>query len=263
MSGRSRVCVLQVPPFEPDRLLGGAEVVAVHLVRALAERMEVTVVHGQPAEAANRIRCHPQFPARVLAGFPFDDHVRDEGHIRPRLTQPAHAALTAADVVVTVERTLNIPVTGRRVSCLGGVGYPHTLDVLRHRAWDRLVVPSEYVAAQVAERAPDAHGVTVVENGIDMSVFTPSPRPRRAGRPVRLLVAGRPSWDKGAERAVGVARALQQSGTAARLTCVDQPGGFGPVDFSSRLRAQAVGVDLEILPWQPHPHMPAYTARRT
>lgn len=254
---RLRVCVLHVPPFRPDRALGGAEVVAVQLVRALARAAEATVLHGHAGDSpAPATRAFSDLPARALPAFPLDDHVRERGHISPAFTGAARQVLATADVLVSVERTLAQPTGAARIACLGGVGCPHTLDVLRARAWDRLVVPSAFVARQVAERTPNASGVTVVENGLDLSLFAPPPRPRRPAGPVRLLVAGRPGWDKGFRRALDLARALEAHGTAATLTCFEQADGFGPRDFTHQLRRQAVGVRMNVLPWQPHPRMP-------
>ncbi|SFD70459.1 glycosyltransferase family 4 protein [Streptomyces aidingensis] len=256
-----KVCVLQVPPFDPARMLGGAEVVAVHLVRALASSADVTVLHGFPADARPAgSAAEPGFPARVIAAFPLDEHVREHGHISPRLTGPALRSLQEADVIVTVERTLDLPADAPRIACLGGVGYPHTLDVLRHRAWDRLVVPSPFVARQVREHAPQAANVSVVANGIDLTHFTPRPAGQaRDPVEVRLLVAGRPGWDKGFRQALGLARAMEAGGTPTTLMCFAQPDGFGAAGFTAQLRreAEAHAVRLRIMPWQPHHRMPA------
>jgi glycosyltransferase involved in cell wall biosynthesis len=260
MSRRPRACVVQVPPFDPDRMLGGAEVIAVHLVRALTAIADVTVLHGTPDPAPPHPPGGSGFPAQVLAAFPLDEHVRERGHIRPCLTEPARRVLTEADVLIIVERTLDLdhPFGASRIALLGGVGYPHTLDVLRHRAWDRLVVPSPFVARQVAEHAPQAQGVAVVENGLDPALFAPPCIPVPASPEVRLLVASRPGWDKGFRRALGLARALESAGTPVTLVCFAQPDGFGPPDFASELRSEAAvhGVRLRVLPWRAHTEMP-------
>ena len=260
MSRRPQVCVVQVPPFDPGRMLGGAEVIAVHLVRALTATAAVTVLHGTPNPAPPAPRACSDFPAQILPAFPLDEHVRDRGHIHPRLTEPARRVLAEADVVITLERTLDLnhPPGAPRIALLGGVGYPHTLDVLRHQAWDRLVVPSPFVARQVAEHAPQAPGVTVVQNGLDPALFAPPRDSVPASPDVRLLVASRPGWDKGFRRALGLARALKATGTPTTLVCFAQPDGFGPPDFASQLRSEAAahGVGLRVLPWRAHAEMP-------
>ena len=59
--------------------------------------------------------------------------------------------VTSADVIMSVENSLDLPVSAARVVLMGGVGYPHTHDIMRHRSWDQLVVPSSLVARQVSE----------------------------------------------------------------------------------------------------------------
>lgn len=242
-------------------MLGGAEVIAVHLVRALSASADVTVLHGTPGPLRPPSFL-PDLPARLLAAFPLDEHVRERGHIHPRLSEPARRFLAEADVVITVERTLDEPLdhpsNAVRIACLGGVGYPHTRDVLRHGAWDRLVVPSPFVARQIAEHAPQARGLTVVENGLDLNLFSPPPASLPHSTPARLLVASRPGWDKGFRRALRLTRALEASGTPAMLMCFAQPDGFGSSVFTAQLRGEAAadGVRLVILPWRAHARMP-------
>lgn len=262
MSCRISVCVVQVPGFNPDRMLGGAEVMAVQLVRALATLADVTVLHGTSHPPAPESRAFPGLAARVHAAFPIDEHVREQGHISPRFTTSARRRLASANVVVTVERTLTREALdgapqAARVACLGGVGYPHTLDVLRHRSWDRLVVPSRFVERQITENVPDARGVTVIENGIDPAVFAPPQARHTRSDRLRLLVASRPGWDKGFRRAIDLARVLETSGTPTTLVCFEQTDGFGPADFTSQLLPEATGLDVEVLTWREHAAMPA------
>jgi glycosyltransferase involved in cell wall biosynthesis len=254
---RLKVCVLQVPPFDPHRKLGGAEVIAVELVRSLASVAEVTVLHGsEPGTAPATVRYFPGYPAQVLAAFPLDDHVRYHGHIQPQLTAAAREIIARADVLVSIERTLDHPCTARRITMLGGVGYPHTLDVLANGAWDRLVVPSLFVARQVARHAPHAPGAVVLVNGVDVSQFRPTDAEPLRSSYVRLLLACRPSWDKGFHRAFALAREMEKEGTQVQVTCFAQPDGLGPSDFADAVRAEADGIRLDVLPWRSHSQMP-------
>lgn len=257
LTSRLKVCVLQVPPFHPQRKLGGAEVIAVELVRSLASIAEVTVLHGsEPGTAPAPVRRFPGYPAQVLAAFPLDDHVRHQGHIQPQLTSTAREIIAGADVLVSIERTLDHPCMARRITMLGGVGYPHTLDVLANGVWDRLVVPSPFVARQVAHHAPHVPGVVVLMNGVDVSQFRPACAAPAHSPYVRLLLACRPSWDKGFHRAFALAREMEREGTPAQVACFAQPDGLGSGDFADTLRAEADGIRLEVLPWRSHSQMP-------
>jgi glycosyltransferase involved in cell wall biosynthesis len=255
---RPRTCVLQVPPFDPSRTLGGAEVIAVELVRALASAGDVTVLHGyEPGAVPPAARRFPGYPADVLPAFPSDDDVRYRGHIRPRLTAVARDAVASADMLVSIERTLDLPCAAKRIVMLGGVGYPHTRDVLASGAWDRLVVPSPFTARQVTRYAPGAAGVIVLPNGVDVTRFRPAAAPFSHGSRARLLLACRPGWDKGFRRAFALARQMEAGGTAVQVTCFTQPDGLGEHGFTDAVRAEASGLCLSIRPWASHAQIPA------
>lgn len=251
--------MIQVPPFDPYRPLGGAEVVATHQAMALATRYDVTVVCGHP----------PSRPAaeqrlgsiRVLHGFPADEMVRERGHVQPRFNSAAREAIASAELVVTVERSLDEGpdrMCARRIVTLGGVGYPHTFDVLRHQTWDRLVVPSNVVARQVAARVPDARDIVAVPNGVDTRLFRPRHH-RERDDVVRLLLAGRPVADKGMHAAARLVEALNADGIASRLVCTVQPDGLDCDAGLLRLASQS-RRSIDALPWQDRAAMPALFA---
>lgn len=252
---RLKICVLQVPPFDPSRPLGGAEVIAGELVRALASAGNVMVLHGYEQGTASAARRFPGYPAEALPAFPLDDHVRYHGHIRPQLTAAGSRVIASADVLVSIERTLDRP-CARQIVMLGGVGYPHTHDVLASNAWDRLVVPSPFTARQVARHAPGAAGIVVLPNGVDVTRFRPAVTPAR-GSCVRLLLACRPSWDKGLHRAIALAREMEDIGISAQVTCFSQPDGLGESRFADAVQAEAGRLRLKVLPWVSHAQMPA------
>lgn len=256
MSTQLRICVLQVPPFDPTRTLGGAEVMAVELVRTLAAFAHVSVLHGVGHGEDLGARRFPGFAAEIHGAFPIEEHVRESGHIRPRLSAAAGQLLDRADVLVTIERSLDRHSEAKRIVTLGGVGYPHTLDVLAHSAWDKLIVPSQFVARQVALRAPQAPGVEVLANGVDTVLFSPSASDQSPADRVRLLVASRPSWDKGLLRVLALAQAMQEQGVVAEVVCFSQPDGFGPDDFTADAREAAAGLSLRVLPWRTRGQMP-------
>jgi glycosyltransferase involved in cell wall biosynthesis len=249
---RKRICLLHVPVFNPARAIGGAEVIAVDYVRWLSEENDVTVLHGfvgQPQRPAVT-----DYPAEIVPGFRLDDHeFKQLGHIRPNFTAAGMARVTSADVIMSVENSLDMPTPAARIVVMGGVGYPHTYDIMRNRAWDRLVVPSSLVAQQVSEVVGDNPQVTVIENGIDTGLFSPN-GDRPESRPLRLLIPSRPTPDKGFARAAELTSALAAAGYAATLVIFDQPDGFSQEGL--RPLAAESGCDVEILPWQPRSAMP-------
>lgn len=189
-----------------------------------------------------------------MPGFRLDDHGFTQlGHIRPNFTAAAMAKVASADIIMSVENSLDMPTQAARVVLMGGVGYPHTHDIMRHRSWDRLVVPSSLVARQVSEIVGDNPQVTVIENGIDTALFSPN-GDRPESRPLRLLIPSRPTLDKGFVRAAELTSALAAAGYAATLVIFDQPDGFSQEGLRG-LAAQS-DCDVEILPWQPRSAMP-------
>jgi glycosyltransferase involved in cell wall biosynthesis len=250
--------MFQVPPFDLTRALGGSEAVAIEVAKALCVDHDLSVVCGYPGDDPPP----PSSPARgitVIPGFPLDDHVRRCGHLRPHLTPGAEAELQDADLVIAVERSLAIGSQGPRVTLLGGVGYPHTLEVVAERAWDRLVVPSPFVAAQVAQFAPSVAGVVVILNGIDTQLFRP-PRRRPPASRITLLQASRPVVDKGVRRAVELTTALRRHGLDAVLVCVSQLDSLdAPNVVVDVQRCETPCIDIR--PWQPRMRMPALYAQ--
>lgn len=249
---RKNVVVVQVPPFDVDHALGGAEVITAQLVGALSSHYRVSVLSGHhqdtpPAEPRDTAG------VRTLDAFPIDDHVRSRGHIRRGFHRNAVEVLNEAHLIVSVERTLIAPPPVPRIATLGGVAYPHTLEMLRHRAWDHLVVPSPFVAGQVRDHVTDVHGLRVITNGIDTTQFRPQPS-RHEPEKIKLLLPSRPVADKGFHAAVDLVAVMRETGMPAFLKCVDQPDGL---DGSGVLHeARAHGVPVEIVPWVSRDRMP-------
>lgn len=253
---RSRVVVLQVPPFDSHRALGGAEVIAASIVNALIVEYQVTVLCSHDESGPEALHLSPYL--RVVRGFPLDNHVRRDGCIRPSLTAEARQELGRADLVISIERALLDSPPLPRIVVLGGVGYRHTLDVIGHGAWDRLVVPSWFVARQVADRRQTTSGVVVIPNGIDTRLFSPTGRSRPGNR-LMLLLPSRPVIDKGIRSALRLTAALRQVGLPAVLVCLDQPDGLDGAGVMADLRVEARPW-VDIRPWQPRSQMPALYA---
>ena len=265
---RKRICLFQVPPFSPASVLGGSEVVAIYTAQALAADNEVTVLHGFTAEP-QKYR-GPDFPAEILPAFPFAyEDFDNTGHVTPAFTPTAQRKIAEADVIVSMESSLNLPVSAARVVFLGGVNGPHTHDIVRHRCWDRLVVPSDFAARQVdpgwqpfdaSNREAVTHdpSIAVIESAVDTDLFRPDDSRGRYAKPVggglRLLYPHRPVLNKGFLRAVELVKALEKKGHRATLVVFDQPDGYAPEGLKQP--AAESKCDVEILPWQPRSAMP-------
>lgn len=265
---RKRICLMQVPPFNPSSAMGGSEVVAIYIAQALAADNAVTVLHGFPAEPQEYRG--PDFPAEILPAFPFDyqdfDHT---GHVTPAFTPTAQRKIAEADVIVSIETSLNLPVSAARVVFLGGVNGPHTHDIVQHRCWDRLVVPSDFAARQVdpgwqpfdasyREVVTNDPSITVIESAVDTDLFRSDDSRGRYAKPVgsglRLLYPHRPTLNKGFPRAVELVKALEKKGHRATLVVFDQSDGYTPEGLKQP--AAESNCDVEILPWQPRSAMP-------
>ena len=222
-----RVVLVQVPPFSELHPIGGAEVVAATLAAGLARRhrTDVSIVCGGAP---------PPSVLDVVAGFELDDHVRAGGVIAPSFTVAARKRLLAADVVLSFERSfVNLPRPSPQIVVLGGVGYPHSGDVLLQGRWDLLVVPSKTTAVEAGRRTTQDRGdIRVVPNGVRPPASPAAVRRRPyAESPVRLLFPSHPTVEKGASAVAALVDELGRRGCTTRLTCLDQPDRLpGPDD---------------------------------
>jgi len=126
---------------------------------------------------------------------------------------------------------------------------------------DAVVLVSEFLRSRFVARVPAlAARATVVENGVDRSVFHPAPdapvgRVRGDGSPFELLFVGQVAPHKGPDlmlRAVGAARAM--TGVTLRATVVGSSAydaGDDLTDFEVSLRALASSacLDVEFIPF--------------
>lgn len=251
-----KLALIQVPRFDIRHPVGGAEVVLRNLVIALARRQhDVTVICGREpshAETGGRRVALDSSGASVTVceGFELTEATGSHGVISPEFSAFAHAALSQADVAIVAERALALPTRVPIIVMLGGVGLPHTLDLLASGEWDGLVVPSERVAQHVLRVAPGAARLRVVSNGVDTSLFCPL-RLRRstAPGPLHLLLPARPTEAKGVRRALDVVSAVERQGIEAVLTCLDQRG---PLPGSASQRDPR----LQTVEWVDHESMP-------
>lgn len=245
--------IVQAPPFSGVQPIGGAEVVAATLARALACRpmLEVSVVCGD----AGGLRAESTFigDVRVIPGFDLDDEIRLSGVIAPSFSPEAGASIDTADVVIAFERSVaNLPPGVPHVVVLGGVGYPHSIDVLRHGTWDRLVVPSASTVAEAERRAGLNLGeVRVIANGVPAAAPVASvkaPAPAERSPSFRLLFPSHPTVEKGALVVATLVEELGRRGVAVQLTCVEQPARLpGPTDVALPGASR--------LPWRPYGQM--------
>ncbi len=255
MSGRPRICVFQVPPYDLESTAGGAEVVATDIVTSLELVADVTVLCGYETHGDGPDRERMVGAAtRVIEAFPLDDHVWQNGCIEPLFSREARRRLARAHLLITIERSLlhlrDLPT----LTCLGGVAYPHAVEVARRGAFDVLVVPSPYVRDQVSALAPDAT-VSAIINGINLHHFSPSPAGRVA-RATRLLLATRPELSKGLLRSFALASCLRKSGLDMVLQIAHRTDLPGADDIYDLIRTARGEVPVDLVPWRPRSGMP-------
>jgi len=257
MSDLPGIAVLQIAPFDAERAMTGAHVITAQVLRGLAGHAGVTLLQGAPPDGGPA-RPHSPWPGlTVLAAFPLDESVARRGHVAPDLTAEGRRALDRARVLLTMERTVALPVTVPRVACLGGLGYSHSFEVVDGGGWDLLVLPSPHARELVLRHAPGLRGVTVIENGVDLDRFAPAAPRATDGGPVRLLVPARADPIKGLVPALHLARALAADGRRVELSCLDENGLCGRGTLYDDLLAEAGDVDMRLISWRSRGEMPA------
>jgi glycosyltransferase involved in cell wall biosynthesis len=255
--------ILQVPPFDPNKASGGAEVIAAILASGLAltGRFNVTVICG-----AEGVTSEPRVFAgvEVLPGLILDDDARAKGVFWPALRKTASNAISSADVVVSVERAPIIASSAKRLVLLGGIGYPHSYDLIRNGSWDALAVPSEDVAARARAEVPLLDSLWVIPNGIDASLFREAPVFSRVrdiaplGNPtIKLVMPSRPVFDKGFQNAMNLLTALREAKRHAELTLFSQESAVHQSNVPDLVQDGDGEASYSVRPWLPRSDMPA------
>lgn len=252
--------LLLVADVDPLRVIGGAErLLAGHAAALRARGHEVTVCSGAPGEtvadrpfAVERIGRSPSTPRRAAAAVRRLDPDAVLGY------QPACAfgALRAA-------RRLGVPAvyvfcsswpaeyaTRRIRPRPAGVAARFALERACLRASDRVVVLSEYSAAQVATAHATLAGVLrVVPGGVDPSLFSPNggrvTARRRLGLPDAgpLLVTVRNLVPRmGLDRLLEAMRTVRTFYPAVRLVVV----GEGPLRQGLEERRRHMGLTSHV-----------------
>jgi len=126
--------------------------------------------------------------------------------------------------------------------------FPPPFHRYEREALDRLagIYPCSRQAASVVAGKGFRGAIRVLPLGVDPAVHHPRTEPRRAGEPLRLLLAGRLVPEKGVLDAVEAMSLVARSGPV-RLVLV----GDGPALVQSRSLADRLGVasDIEHHPW--------------
>ena len=212
---------IQVPQFDVYRPIGGAEVVAKELILRSSLCHRVAVIHGSNGSSMLFPSSYPGF--EVIRGFTLTDDVLYRGVIWPEFSSDASRILEESDLIISFERSImNVPSKIPTLVFLGGGSYPHAQELVTDGRWTRLVVPSEFLARQVACRLGGSESLEVLPNGIDTDVFFPEPHEeRRLHGGVRLLLPARPTASKGMERLEILIEALREVGSDPTVHCFD------------------------------------------
>lgn len=107
----------------------------------------------------------------------------------------------------------------------------------------RVLVPSEFMLAELNRRGVQFEEASVVPGGVDTSQYVrPGQAEAAAGDRLRLLVAGRLSPEKGIETALAAMAGLARSGAQGFSLSVV---GSGERGYAGRLRSQVQSLGLE------------------
>jgi glycosyltransferase involved in cell wall biosynthesis len=269
------VHVLVYSYFAPleSHLSGGSQLV----LRTLLERLPA---HGLTIAVA----CPPAEEPLLDAG--------PAVHVEPVLEEPAEAPLTPAqrlhnlrvlaalvrdcDVVLSVDRTFPLPTRRPLVLLLDNFSYGTEVDSVFGLDWDSMIVPSEYLRAEVEAVAGGRfwtggrRPIEVIAPAVDVEHF----RPRDASGLRQalglaeddecLLFPHRPDPDKGFSAALRLVAELRVRGRRHRLLVPEPPLSTRAVRRREsafvrgiRARARPLGDSVVFHPWLSYDEMPA------
>jgi glycosyltransferase involved in cell wall biosynthesis len=130
-------------------------------------------------------------------------------------------AISGMGIVFAGENSLRLRVLQRLVS----IGYR---VALRHPRMRVIFQNEEHRAAFIRNRWIRANDAVLIAGaGVDMSMFSPSPRPESDG-PVRVVLATRMLFAKGIAEFVEAARLLRARGANVRMSLVGEPDPANP-----------------------------------
>jgi glycosyltransferase involved in cell wall biosynthesis len=250
MAPAARVGILLVPDFTPHRPLGGAEAIADCLARRLSEHCEVVVFHGHPPDepASPEPRRHgPTLEA--VAAFPRTGPVCYGGTLGLALAPAVARRLADCHVLLSFERVLAGSPAPVNYAVLGGICYPHCVEVVRSGLWDRLIVPSRFIQEAAIRHGADSGRVAVVPKGVDVRRFSPRPVEGAHTDCLVALVPSRPDWGKGLERALALARLRSRHLRPVAVHCFRQRSFSASPGFYDELCSRAEGVELVLRDW--------------
>lgn len=253
---RPIICLFQVVPFSYESPCGGAEKIAVEVVRALGETYSVVVFEP----FSNQPDGLKQYGGNVFScpSYHLTEEIMNRGVIKPVFTEWARALLDDAELLISIERFVSCPGIKKQMVSLGGVYYPHCQDIMQHSEYDYLVVPSDFVRDQAMQLGVCVEKIHVIQNGIDTSVFhLPDDT---VGKEIDFLIASRPGWEKGYKEAVDMIAYFNSKCDQdfALTVCLEQNSSFG-TELS--LYAHERKLRLCFIGWHEHVAMPALFGR--
>lgn len=250
------ICLFQTVPFSYKSPCGGAEKIAVEIIKALGEIYSVVILEP----FSNQSDGLKQYTGNVFScpSYCLTKKIRDSGVIKPNFTQFALSLLYGCELLISIERVVVCPGIKKQMVSLGGVYYPHCKDIMNNSSYDCLVVPSDFVREQAIHQGVCAKKIHVILNGIDTSVFCFPDNVH--GKEIDFLIASRPGWEKGYKEAIDMIACLnfKCSQDFALSVCLEQDSPFG--GELSRY-ADEKSLKLRFIGWHEQTEMPALFQR--
>lgn len=247
---KERISVFVIPPFNCSSADGGAENICRLICLSLSTRWEVIVFHSEPR------RNVPLGTVRQLQenlyscnAFYLDAWTRERGEVSPAFCESASKLICESKLLISFERCI-MGISIPQITVLGGISYLHCRDVAKSKAWERLIVPSQFIKAQCCQLRKEADGITVIYNGIHCDAFFPIRRELM----FRVLLPFRPDRGKGFWEAVdfvSTVNAIGAWGQYGILITRLENASFADADFYQDIEhyAKEKRVAIEYFPW--------------
>ncbi|EDN71336.1 lipopolysaccharide 1,2-N- acetylglucosaminetransferase [Beggiatoa sp. PS] len=251
---RKRIGFLIVPEFHLYHPLGGAEAILEQLVREFSHEYEVFVFHGiQTNEQCSYKRKQHNCQITSVGAFPITNTVRNHGVIQSELIFPkVYELLSSCHVLIQFERVLSLSATPIRYAVLGGTCYPHCKEVVESAAWERLILPSNFVYTDIISRWHiPRNQVSIIPNGLNLAEFNPGNFLTNTSESNKIIfiIPSRPDWGKGFELSFELARTCKRFNMDISVHCFQQKSLLELSTFYTDLCQCAKGLNLVLRPW--------------
>lgn len=243
---KSYICFFQTTYFNLSSPRGGAEVIAVEIVKQFSSYYPIIVLYPYQNDShEEKIVKHAENIHGVEA-YEFDNNIYNSGVITPVFGHNASRLILNCKILFTLERVIKCNDIKRQITVLGGMFYPHCKQVAESNLFDYLIVPSDYLKDWCIEMGTDTNKILIIYNGIDTNFFYDTQMPTNQDQ---FFIAARSGYEKGFREAIEFVSKINEMTDKNYFitTCVESASSFAS---DIKKMADKQGVKIFFMGWR-------------